>query len=58
MSKPTIYPVKKLISLTDEQVARIDDFRYGHRIPSENAAIRRLIELGLDAAEKADPKTE
>lgn len=47
------YPVKKLVGLTAELAAQIADYRYGHRIPSENEAIRRLIELGLKAATRA-----
>lgn len=46
----TLYPVKKLAYLTDEQAAAIADFRFSNRITSENEAIRQLIELGLEAA--------
>ncbi len=51
MSRPTVYPVKKLISLTEEQAEQISDYRFRERFSSENEAIRRLIELGLDANE-------
>ena len=54
MSKPSIYPVKKLIGLSEEQAQRIADFRFEKRIGSESEAIRQLIELGLDASEKSD----
>jgi hypothetical protein len=47
-----IYPVKKLVRFTETQEKRIADFRFASRLQSENEAIRRLIELGLDAAEK------
>ena len=50
MAKQTVFPVKKLVNLTDDQAQRIADFRYDNRIPSENEAIRQLIELGLQAA--------
>ena len=43
------YPVKKLVNLTEELASRISSFRYEQRIPSENEAIRRLIEAGLRA---------
>jgi metal-responsive CopG/Arc/MetJ family transcriptional regulator len=33
-------------------LARIDDYRFKARLPSRAEAIRRLIELGLKAAEK------
>jgi hypothetical protein len=29
---------------------RIADYRFGQRIPSANEAMRRLIDIGLDAA--------
>jgi hypothetical protein len=47
-----LYPVKKLIQLTEEQVAAIADYRFANRVPSESEAIRQLIQLGLEAAEK------
>ena len=50
MAKQTVFPVKTLVNLTDDQAQRIADFRYDNRIPSENEAIRQLIELGLQAA--------
>jgi hypothetical protein len=53
MNAETTYPVKKLVNLTEEQAERISSFRYEGRIPSENEAIRRLIELGLGAANSA-----
>lgn len=49
MSKETVFPVKKLVNLTEELAKRISDFRFEMRLQSENEAIRRLIELGLDA---------
>ncbi len=52
MARETAYPVKKLVNLTDEQAKRISDFRFDQRLQSENEAIRRLIELGLEAIEK------
>ena len=52
MAKEVAYPVKKLVNLTEEQGRRIADFRFENRIPSENEAIRQLIELGLSVSEK------
>lgn len=37
------------VVMDDELVSRIDDFRYAFRYPSRGAAIRFLIEAGLDA---------
>jgi len=51
-----LYPVKKLIQLTEEQAAAIADYRYAQRIPSESEAIRQLIALGLSASRGDDAK--
>ena len=56
MVTETLYPIKKLIRLTPEQAERIRVFRFGEMIGSELEAIRRLIDLGLDAAEKQSAK--
>ncbi len=45
--------VRKLVSLPKPMVEAILDFRFTHRIGTESEAIRRLIELGLEAAKKA-----
>ncbi len=50
MSKPVVFPNKKLINLTEEMLARISDFRFDRRLSSENEAIRRLIEIGLETS--------
>jgi len=44
---PSTQPFVHLI-LDEEVIEKIDDFRYAKRIPSRNAAIRRLIMTGLD----------
>jgi hypothetical protein len=43
----TVFPVKKVLNLTTEQAERIREYRFAHRIESENEAIRRLIDAGL-----------
>lgn len=57
MAKPVAFPVKKLVGLTDEMQSAIEDFRFATRQRSESDAIRRLIELGLDAARKSEEPT-
>jgi hypothetical protein len=52
MASEPLYPVKKLIYLTEEQARRISEYRFEARMQSENQAIRRLIELGLEAARR------
>lgn len=48
MAKQTKYPVRKLSYFSEEMAKAIDDFRYAQRIPSENEAIRQLINRGLE----------
>jgi Arc/MetJ-type ribon-helix-helix transcriptional regulator len=57
MGRQSLYPVKKLISLSEEQVKAIADYRFDGRFPSENEAIRDLIEKGLSVA-IANQKTD
>lgn len=51
MVRESLYPVRKLISLSEEQAQRVSDFRFDARLKSENEAIRELIERGLAAFE-------
>ena len=48
----TIFPVKKVVNLTSDQAERIREYRFAQRLESENEAIRRLIEAGLNATAK------
>lgn len=50
MAKEPQFPVKKLVYLTESQAKQIADFRFEHRLQSENEAIRRLIEIALQAS--------
>ena len=36
-----------LLTLTEELLKKIDDFRFGNRIGSRSEAVRQLIEEGL-----------
>ncbi len=45
-----------LLTVDDELLERIDDYRYGNRIPSRSEAIRRLIEDALKQFETNQPK--
>lgn len=47
---PTKRP-QVLLTVDDNLLERIEDYRYGNRIPSRSEAMRRLIEMGLRAAE-------
>jgi hypothetical protein len=57
MAAEIIFPVKKLIRITDDQEKRIADFRFSQRLQSETEAIRRLIELGLEAAKRGQEES-
>jgi len=52
---PTQKP-QVLLTLDDELMEKIEDYRYSNRIPSRSEAIRRLLESGLEHS-KAESKT-
>jgi hypothetical protein len=41
-----------IIPMSAAMVEAIDDWRFANRIPTRAEAIRRLLELGMDAAPK------
>ena len=58
MAVDTSKMTRKLVSLPNEMIVAISDFRFQERIGSEAEAIRRLIEAGLKAtneAQEGDP---
>jgi len=54
---PTDKP-KILMTLEDDLLTRIDDYRFSNRINSRSEAIRRLIEEGLKASDPTKSKVE
>ena len=51
MSHPTTKLARNfLLTIKPEQAERIDEFRWSHRQQSQTAAVRMLIDLGLEAA--------
>jgi len=54
---PTEKP-KILITLEDNLLTKIDDYRFDNRINSRSEAIRQLIEAGLKVTESSKPKTK
>lgn len=48
----TVFPVKKVVGLTTGMAEAISEYRHREHISSENEAIRRLIEAGLQAGDK------
>ncbi len=45
----TAYPVRKALGFTAEQWARVRAFRFEHRFGTEAEAVRRLLDLGMEA---------
>lgn len=50
MAKPKIMVTRKIVSLPPDTAEAVDEYRFQHRVKTESEAIRRLIELGLEAA--------
>jgi Arc/MetJ-type ribon-helix-helix transcriptional regulator len=50
MARPKTMAGRKIVSLPPDLEKAVDDFRFENRFPTESEAIRRLIELGLEAA--------
>jgi len=48
-SGETAYPVRKALGFTAEQWARVRAFRFEHRFGTEAEAVRRLLDLGMEA---------
>jgi hypothetical protein len=48
------YTESKTIFFAHDQVKAINDWRFATRKPSEAAAVRELVELGLEAAAAAE----
>ena len=48
-SGETAYPVRKALGFTAEQWARVRAFRFEHRFGTEAEAVRRLLDLGIEA---------
>ena len=54
-----VMPTKKpqiLLTLDEDLLERIEDYRYGNRIPSRTEAIRRLLDEALKEYEEKPNK--
>jgi hypothetical protein len=56
MTDITPLPIKKLIPFSRDTARRIADYRFEQRLPSECAAVRRLVDLALDLAAAQQPQ--
>lgn len=54
MARPRTMAGRKIVSLPPNLEKAVDDFRFENRFPTESEAVRRLIELGLEAAKAAE----
>ena len=45
----TAYPVRKALGFTAGQWERVRAFRFEHRLATEAEAVRRLLDLGMEA---------
>ena len=45
----TAYPVRKALGFTAAQWERVRAFRFGHRFGTEAEAVRRLLDLDMEA---------
>jgi hypothetical protein len=50
MARPSTAPIRKQVGLPERTAQAVEHFRFANRFKTESDAIRRLIELGLDAA--------
>lgn len=50
---PTEKP-RVTITMTEEQLAQIDDYKFGNKLKNQTQAILSLIEKGMDAIEKEE----
>lgn len=52
--QPELKSERVTTMMTHSEVTAIDDWAFTHRIRSRGEAVRRLIELGLDAAKNSE----
>ena len=55
MARPATHPIKKVVGFDPELMERVRNYRFDHRISTENEAIRQLIEAGLGKAKPGEP---
>jgi hypothetical protein len=55
MGRPATAPNRRQVGLDDELWERVTNYRFDRRLDSESAALRELVKLGLEAAERKAP---
>lgn len=56
IGRPKTMAARKQVSLPSDLDAEVEEFRFANRFKTESDAIRRLIELGLEAARAREGK--
>jgi len=51
MGRPATAPNRRQVGLDDELWERVTAYRFANFLDSESAALRKLVELGLEVAE-------
>jgi hypothetical protein len=52
MGRPATAPHRRQVGLDDELWERVTNYRFDRRLDSESAALRELVVMGLEAAER------
>jgi hypothetical protein len=52
MGRPATAPNRRQVGLDDELWERVTNYRFDRRLDSESAALRELVVLGLEVAER------
>jgi TfoX/Sxy family transcriptional regulator of competence genes len=58
MGRPATAWNRRQVGLDDEPWKRVTDYRFESRIDSESAALRELVEMGLEVAERKQTSAE
>jgi len=58
MGRPATAPHRRQVGLDDELWERVTNYRFDRRLDSESAALRELVELGLEVAERKPAPTK
>ncbi len=52
MGRPATAPNRRQVGLDDELWERVTNYRFDRRLDSESAALRELVVMGLEVAER------
>ena len=58
MGRQATAPNRRQLGFDDELWERVTNYRFGRRLDSESAALRELVELGLEVAERKPVPTK